>query len=151
MQPTSNLQVQAQLFCTDVHYCDFIVYTKEGLHIERIKPDPYFMEEKLTKAKQFFEIAILPELLGRWFSRPCEEGCTAVTVASQQSHSSDAAQSATSDERYCYCQRGEEGKMVGCDNLNCAYKWFHLECLGLKALPRSSKWYCPDCRKLRKK
>lgn len=144
------LQVQAQLFCTGAPYCDFVVYTKESLHIERIKPDPLFMEEKLAIGKHFFEIAILPELLGRWFSRPCEQICTP-EAASHQSHSTDAPQSSAAEEKFCYCQKGEYGKMVGCDNSNCIYKWFHIDCLGLKALPRSPKWYCPVCRKLKKK
>ena len=49
--------------------------------------------------------------------------------------------------KYCYCQEGEHGKMVGCDNPGCPYQWFHLECLRLKSVPRSKSWYFPDCRK----
>ncbi|KAK3494668.1 uncharacterized protein B0T23DRAFT_114607 [Neurospora hispaniola] len=30
----------------------------------------------------------------------------------------------------------------------CQQEWFHLECVGLTAIPaRTTKWYCPDCRK----
>ena len=47
---------------------------------------------------------------------------------------------------YCYCN-GPEGEMVGCDNPNCASKWFHIKCLKLESLPRTKYWYCPDCRK----
>ncbi len=61
---------QAQLFCTGLSFCDFIVFTKKELHVERIEPNSLFMQENLSKAKHFFEVAILPELLGRWFSRP---------------------------------------------------------------------------------
>ena len=28
---------------------------------------------------------------------------------------------------YCYCQGPEEGEMVGCDNPDCKYEWFHLK------------------------
>ncbi|TAQ84228.1 hypothetical protein B7494_g7447 [Chlorociboria aeruginascens] len=29
----------------------------------------------------------------------------------------------------------------------CEKEWFHLECVGLTAIPpRTTKWYCPDCR-----
>lgn len=32
---------------------------------------------------------------------------------------------------------------------NCKQEWFHLECVGLSEIPaRTTKWYCPDCRKL---
>ena len=31
---------------------------------------------------------------------------------------------------------------------NCKLEWFHLECVGLADIPaRTTKWYCPDCRK----
>ena len=32
-------------------------------------------------------------------------------------------------DKNCYCQQGEHGKMIGCDNDSCAYRWFHMECL----------------------
>jgi hypothetical protein len=29
----------------------------------------------------------------------------------------------------------------------CEKEWFHLECVGLNEIPpRTTKWYCPDCR-----
>jgi hypothetical protein len=32
-------------------------------------------------------------------------------------------------------------------NVKCEKEWFHLECVGLKEIPpRTTKWYCPDCR-----
>lgn len=35
--------------------------------------------------------------------------------------------------------------MVGCDNDDCPYEWFHLACLGLSAAPTGS-WLCDNCR-----
>ncbi len=48
------------------------------------------------------------------------------------------------NELYCFCQRVSFGEMVGCDNDDCKYEWFHYECVGLKEPPKG-KWYCPDC------
>ena len=32
---------------------------------------------------------------------------------------------------------------------NCKQEWFHLDCVGLSDIPaRTTKWYCPECRKL---
>ena len=45
---------------------------------------------------------------------------------------------------------GEHGQMVGCDNDDCPYPWFHLDCLKLKAFPKSKTWYCPECQKRRR-
>ena len=50
----------------------------------------------------------------------------------------------------CYCRGGEHGQMVGCDNDDCPYQWFHLDCLKLKAFPKSKTWYCPECQKRRR-
>ncbi|KAK3302041.1 uncharacterized protein B0T15DRAFT_404147 [Chaetomium strumarium] len=53
------------------------------------------------------------------------------------------------EERYCLCNRVSFGTMIQCDNDNCEREWFHLECVGLLEIPaRTTKWYCPDCRKL---
>lgn len=53
------------------------------------------------------------------------------------------------DERdetlYCFCRKVSYGEMIGCDNDECKYEWFHLDCVGLsKPLPQV--WYCSDCQ-----
>lgn len=50
---------------------------------------------------------------------------------------------------YCFCQKISFGDMVGCDNDNCKYQWFHWNCVGLKSEP-AGEWLCPECRKLPK-
>ena len=42
------------------------------LYVERIKFDTSFMEEKLAIVRHLFEVAVLPVLLGWWFSQPPE-------------------------------------------------------------------------------
>ena len=49
---------------------DSIVYTEKDIHVEQIAVDSQFMDNILPKAKSLLENSILPELLGRWFSRP---------------------------------------------------------------------------------
>ncbi len=59
-----------------VEYCDFIVCTFSGskdssdLHIERITKDHDFWSDLVFKAKRFFRVCILPELMGKWYSKP---------------------------------------------------------------------------------
>lgn len=51
------------------------------------------------------------------------------------------------EQRYCVCNRVSFGTMVLCENVDCPYEWFHLECLGLKSEKNLPKlWYCPECR-----
>ena len=147
-----HIQAQAQLFCTEANYCDFVVYTRTSLHIERIKFDKCFWETNIAKVKHFFDVGVMPELLGRWFSRPPKQpSMTQPALDPNSSHgATDEKPSTSSLVKYCYCHGDEYGDMVGCDNNECLYKWFHLECLHLKSLPKSKEWYCPDCRKLDK-
>ena len=35
-------------------------------------------------------------------------------------------------------------QMIGCDNDECPYQWFHLSCVNLKP-PLPDQWFCPDC------
>lgn len=47
---------------------------------------------------------------------------------------------------YCFCQRVSFGEMIGCDNDDCKYEWFHWTCVGITAPPKDDEiWYCPDC------
>lgn len=50
------------------------------------------------------------------------------------------------EERYCYCQGVSYGEMVACDKPDCPRQWFHLDCIGLKSVPKSEKWYCEECK-----
>ena len=54
------------------------------------------------------------------------------------------------EERYCYCEGPSYGEMVACDNDDCPRQWFHIECLGLKTVPKSASWYCSECRDIGK-
>lgn len=136
------LQVQCQLFCTSRAYCDFIVWTCKDVHIERIYPDEQFWLECVEKAQLFFSNAILPELIGKWFSRPPPVSTSVLSSVLNVPTTSDK------EEQYCYCKGPESGDMIGCDNPSCPYRWFHFDCLKLTVPPRSKKWFCPDCRKL---
>ena len=141
--------------CTRLRYCDFIVYTDEDIHIERIEHDKSLLETNLPKTAHLSHILL--ELLGHWYSRPpAVENSTPVksTVTDSATNADNNHGVQESDPnvatRYCYCQEGEHGQMVGCDNGNYPYQWFHLACLNLRSPPKGKIWYCPDCRKLDK-
>ena len=153
-------QVQCQLFCTKTSYFNFVLWTKDDLHIERIYPDENFWLASVDCVKLFFETSILVELLGKFYSRAIKQ---TVHMSAEEASCSGPPSVQNVDERvekgrtdtnpvqlYCYCQGPEEGDMVGCDNNSCTYQWFHLHCLKLKSHPQSKFWYCPDCRKLPK-
>lgn len=53
-------------------------------------------------------------------------------------------------EVYCICRGPSQGEMIGCENKNCPYEWFHYECVGIKSAP-VGVWYCDTCKKDRQK
>jgi len=101
-------------------------------------------EENVRKAKKlFFEMGILPKL-----ACPSEQNTSSPSTSTDLPPCGSLETASPSLQgtnlKYCYCQEGEHGKTVGCDNPGCPYQWFHLECLQLKSAPRSKLWYCPD-------
>lgn len=48
------------------------------------------------------------------------------------------------EPRYCICNDISYGDMIACDKENCPIEWYHLDCVGLKTIPKGS-WVCPQC------
>ncbi|XP_078658592.1 uncharacterized protein LOC144903975 [Branchiostoma floridae x Branchiostoma belcheri] len=67
-------QAQAQIFICDVEYCDFVIWTNKGVYIERILPNEAFWNNIILKSKEFFDKAILPEIVGKWYSKTQSSG-----------------------------------------------------------------------------
>ena len=67
-------QVQAQMFACNVDYCDFVVCTfadsRPNIFVSRILRDDQFWSIHSDQALSFFRLCILPEVLGRSFTRP---------------------------------------------------------------------------------
>lgn len=55
-------QIQCQMYCCDVDWCDFVLRTKKEIHVERIPQDSDWLENQLPKLNKFFYRALLPEL-----------------------------------------------------------------------------------------
>ncbi len=142
-------QVQCHLFCSNMSYCDFVLWTNEDLHIERIYPDESFWLESVDCAKLFFDTSIIVELLGKFIheqpSQPFMYQLKPRVVNRQVlirrvlrvRRSTKTLYSSIATAR-----AQKEGDMVGCDNLSCSFQWFHLKCLKLKSFPQCKSWYC---------
>ena len=124
--------------CTSTSYCDFVAWREEELFIQRIYPNEQFIALALEKVTSFIKLGVLPELLGKWYSKG------PVSTSSQPPNSCSQA------NEWCYCKQGEEGQMIACDNKDCSIVWFHTACLRITNIPKG-KWYCPDCRKIVKR
>lgn len=95
-------------------------------------------------------------------SAPTDENTNSTDVKMHDANSdvdddSDAASNDVDDEdeieqedtrQYCFCHKVSYGEMVGCENQDCPYEWFHLDCVGLKKAPsEKDTWYCSECEK----
>lgn len=147
---TYYYQVQTQIFICKVDYCDFCVCTfpdnSPSLHIERIFEDKELWKSCTEKTVYFFKYCILPELVGKWYTKPLPLPASLLTTTTNTPVSNDKT-------LYCYCRNPEprEGssssEMIACDNPHCSVEWFHTKCLKIKSIPKGN-WFCPDCRKL---
>ena len=58
-----------QIAVCQVKYCDFVVWSKKDYITERITFDIEFYESKMDKVQNFFVYGMLPEILGKWYTR----------------------------------------------------------------------------------
>ena len=56
-------QVQSQMGCTNTKFCDFVVYSKKGIIIERIAFDHKAWTNLLDCAEYFFQYHVCPKIL----------------------------------------------------------------------------------------
>jgi len=130
-------QVQQQLFTLPERiHCDFVVcgidsHLNAHLMTDRIYPDTLHLETVLKKLEAFWRMCILPEILGRWFTRRC-----------------DTPPSVPSDSGICFCRGQPSDHVISCSNVDCPYGKFHTTCLSLVEVPLLKTWYCPYCSRL---
>ena len=122
-------QVQTQMNVCGRKYCDFFVFTEKGFHCERIICDSSLWEEYVMKAEMVFRNGVLPQIIGKCFTR----------VPKYIVYDND------NSSQHCYCNGNGTGEMFACSKSNCVRKFFHLACLNLKHVLKK-KWVCPDCR-----
>jgi hypothetical protein len=142
-------QIQTQLGVTELELCYFVVWSDISVHIEQIHFNPEFYEQICAKAEVFFRRALLPELVGKYFTRLSNINQTDMnSVHILKRITSSQKDDGNVGERFCYCRGLEEPPMVGCDGENCKIVWFHFSCVNITKSPEeieTVKWYCPDC------
>ena len=115
-------QVQAQIHICQVEFADFVIWSPQGLHIERIVA---FFTDVLINVEVFYKYCLLPELAGKW--------CTVMPEPSSPSSSSTTSSGTPNPSLH-------DVTLIGCDfpNCNCKIKWFCLFCLKLKSIPKGN-------------
>lgn len=98
--------------------------------------DEPFITIVLGEATEFIKIGILPELVGKLFSKE-----TSVISSLPSCYSSDVVwDSDEQDLEWCYCRKCEYGKIICCDTKDCPVPWYH-SCLKITCVAKA-KWFC---------
>lgn len=140
-------QVQTQLNVCQLEFGDFVVWTENGITTERIIRAVDFFEHILEDVQHFFMYGMLPEIIGKWYTRrPIADSSGVVPMLSSNSNRAGAGTEEVT-KSWCYCDQPEFGQIIRCDNAQCQIEWFHCDCLRIRSIPRG-KWYCPSCRTL---
>lgn len=123
-----------QLLLCEAKYGDFVVWSLNEHHIERININNDICMDIIAKSKWIFYEAILPELLGRYFTNRHSTEQTSIEEDSQDIL-----------YYYCTCKKNVGGKMIMCTQEGCPNLWYHYKCLGVKRKPTKKQWKCPIC------
>ena len=115
-------QVQLQLHVCNMNYVDFVVWSQETTVIERIFPDEDFFKTKVQAARDFFKYGILPEIIGKWYTR--------APVADLDDVVPMPAATSIHSRLWCYCEQPSFGQMIQCDNKKCSIYGFILSAYG---------------------
>lgn len=105
-------QEQQQLFTLiDRKHCDFVVCVvspdrKPQILKERAKPDLKHWDTVVPELEAFWRVCILPEILGRWYTRKC-------TLPINKPNG------------VCVCRAPRDDTVITCSSTECAYGEFH--------------------------
>ena len=139
-------QIQLQLHVCRLSHGDFVMWSQK----ERIYIDTNYLDSKMDVVRHLFVYAVLPEIVGKWYSRrPVADDHSVVDISDPQQLTADNEEQDDPDKLWCYCGQPSYGEMILCDNKTCTIQWFHFDCLHLRHAPKG-KWYCPSCVKLPK-
>ena len=64
-----QIRDQMQMQLCHVEYGKVVVWRGGDIHYERSLFDSDFMDDALEKVEMFVKLAILPELIGKWFTK----------------------------------------------------------------------------------
>ena len=136
-------QIQLQMKICEVEYCDFVFWGDESVFYERILIYTEFIDNAIEEAQPFIKLALLPKLVGKWFSGQTVATTTLTDPPSSSSNDNPPTTSSSNDsapttsssnntcsttpgttdtcdsntEVWCFCKQGESyGDMIGCDN-----------------------------------
>lgn len=140
-------QVQGQMAITGCLWCDFFVYTCNGIFCERITFDEMYFKELLFDLDIFFTSYIVPEIKTRKV-----KNCLSVEREEEPMETDSGEYSVDGNVYFCpICNnvvqetvQSFKAQSIQCDKCKL---WFHFPCVKMtKAnLKNMREWVCPKC------
>lgn len=115
-------QIQMQLALTERNCCYLVVWTKQNFETIKVHFDEPFWLQKRAEAENFFQQVLLPELMGKLYTRSKDE-------VAEEKPEEDNLPGPSKPTLYCLCQKEDDHKtpMISCDNNSCSILWYHLD------------------------
>ena len=85
-----------------VEFAYFVLWKQEGMFIEKINIDREFIDDVIDKTKPFIKMAILPELMGKWFTKQ-----NVTDNEDETPHDQQPTADQEDEDRWCYCKKSE--------------------------------------------
>ena len=105
-----------------VEYVDFVLLREEEMFFQRIVTDREFIDDAINHTGLFIKLAILPGLVGKWFTKQ--------NVTLNEHQTPQKLDHEEEGEQLVLLQKGEDyGAMIGWDNDQCLIQWFYFSCL----------------------
>ncbi len=96
-----HVLAQIYLHVCQVEFSDFVVWTLHGLHAERIYVAQEFFTDVLNKVEELYKICLLPELIGKWYTR---QSVMPESPSSSLSNTSCSGTPKPDSYKFCYCK-----------------------------------------------
>ncbi|CAC5382389.1 unnamed protein product [Mytilus coruscus] len=95
---------------------------EKDMFVERISGDTSLCQDILSKSEAFFKRAVLPELIGKLYSRPLRAQPVLAVLAFNSTNNTNTNSSTTNQEIICICRKEfneDTDDVIDCDNENC--------------------------------
>ena len=108
-------QVEVQLnVCSDVKYKYFVVWTEGEMAMERITIDREFYKSVADRVELFFTYGVLPEIVGKWYTRKYVANKDGVVQLPSRIEHKDTEYEEETTKSWCYCGEPSYGQMIMC-------------------------------------
>ena len=108
------------------------MWTTKDWHLEQISTDMEFCNKMIAQSRKFFKLCILPEILGKFYTRHPILNNIANQANYVQQIEPGIKDQGDNEKTYCCCKKENVSTtMIVCDKVECQIKWFHVRFIAI--------------------